>query len=134
MIGCSSILAIKGPMSWIISRAMGCSYFDTLFFPVSFCVADARRPHKTQSDKLIWDLIYIIDYFTIFSRKSGTVLQIHYNLREERNSARDPFEQEREMSTEENKEFIHRYLDAINGKPKTESVIRLFVAEQPLIN
>lgn len=37
------------------------------------------------------------------------------------------------MTTEENKEFIRRYLDAINGKPKTESVVRLFVAEQPLI-
>lgn len=38
------------------------------------------------------------------------------------------------MSTEENKAFIRRYLDAINGKPKTESVARLFVAEQPLID
>ncbi len=38
------------------------------------------------------------------------------------------------MATEENKAFIRRYLDAINGKPKTESVIRLFVAEQPLID
>jgi hypothetical protein len=37
------------------------------------------------------------------------------------------------MSTEENKAFIHRYLEAINGKPKTESVIRLFVADQSLI-
>ena len=37
------------------------------------------------------------------------------------------------MTTEENKEFIRRYLDAINGKPKTDSVVRLFVAEQPLI-
>jgi predicted ester cyclase len=37
------------------------------------------------------------------------------------------------MSTEENKELIRRYLDAINGKPKTESVIRLFVAEQSLV-
>lgn len=36
------------------------------------------------------------------------------------------------MLTEDNKAFIRRYLDAINGKPKTESVIRLFVAEQPL--
>ncbi len=38
------------------------------------------------------------------------------------------------MSTEENKAFIRRYLDAISGKPKTESVARLFVAEQPLID
>jgi predicted ester cyclase len=38
------------------------------------------------------------------------------------------------MSTGENKEFIRRYLDAINGKPKTESVLRLFIAEQPLID
>ena len=38
------------------------------------------------------------------------------------------------MSTEENKEFIRRYLDAINGKPKPESVLRLFIAEQSLID
>lgn len=38
------------------------------------------------------------------------------------------------MSNEENKEFIRRYLDAINGKPKPESVCRLFIAEQELIN
>ena len=38
------------------------------------------------------------------------------------------------MSTEENKEFIRRYLDAIHGKPKPESVLRLFIAEQPLID
>ncbi len=37
------------------------------------------------------------------------------------------------MSAEENKAFIHRYLDTINGKPKTESLVRQFVAEQPLI-
>ena len=36
------------------------------------------------------------------------------------------------MLTDDNKAFIRRYLEAINGKPKTESVIRLFVAEQPL--
>lgn len=36
------------------------------------------------------------------------------------------------MSTEENKAFIRRYLDAINGKPKPESVIRLFVADPSL--
>ena len=38
------------------------------------------------------------------------------------------------MSTSENKEFIQRYLDAINRKPKPESVLRLFIAEQPLID
>jgi predicted SnoaL-like aldol condensation-catalyzing enzyme len=38
------------------------------------------------------------------------------------------------MSTQENKEFIRRYLDAIHGKPKPESVLRLFIAEQPLID
>ncbi len=38
------------------------------------------------------------------------------------------------MSAEENKEFVRRYLDAINGKPKTESVSRLFIAEQALID
>lgn len=38
------------------------------------------------------------------------------------------------MSHEENKEFIRRYLDAINGKPKPESVCRLFIAEQSLID
>ena len=37
------------------------------------------------------------------------------------------------MNTEGNKEFIRRYLDAISGKPKPESVLRLFIAEQPLI-
>jgi hypothetical protein len=43
-------------------------------------------------------------------------------------------EKECYMSHEENKEFIRRYLDAINGKPKPESVLRLFIAEQPLID
>jgi hypothetical protein len=38
------------------------------------------------------------------------------------------------MPHEENKEFIRRYLDAINGKPKPDSVLSLFIAEQPLIN
>lgn len=38
------------------------------------------------------------------------------------------------MPLEENKEFIRRYLDSISGKPKTESVMRLFIAEQPLID
>ncbi len=36
------------------------------------------------------------------------------------------------MSTSENKEFIRRYLDAINGKPKTAAVSDLFISEQPL--
>ena len=38
------------------------------------------------------------------------------------------------MSNDENKEIIRRYLDAINGKPKPESVQRLFITEQPLID
>jgi predicted SnoaL-like aldol condensation-catalyzing enzyme len=38
------------------------------------------------------------------------------------------------MSTEANKDFIRRYLDAISGKPKTEAVLGLFIAEQPLID
>ncbi len=38
------------------------------------------------------------------------------------------------MSAEENKEFIRRYISAISGKPKPESVLRLFIAEQPLID
>jgi hypothetical protein len=37
------------------------------------------------------------------------------------------------MSTEDNKEFIRRYLNAISGKPKPENVLRLFISEQPLI-
>jgi hypothetical protein len=40
---------------------------------------------------------------------------------------------ETEMSNEENKELVRRYLNAISGKPKPESVLRLFVEEQPLI-
>jgi predicted ester cyclase len=36
------------------------------------------------------------------------------------------------MSASENKEFIRRYLDAINGKPKTAAVSDLFISEQPL--
>ncbi len=36
------------------------------------------------------------------------------------------------MSVLENKEFIRRYIEAISGKPKPESVVNLFVAEQPL--
>lgn len=38
------------------------------------------------------------------------------------------------MSSEENKEFIRRYLEAISGKPKPESILRLFIDEkEPLI-
>jgi predicted ester cyclase len=37
------------------------------------------------------------------------------------------------MSAAENKEFIRRYLDAVNGKPKPENVLRLFVAEEALL-
>jgi predicted ester cyclase len=36
------------------------------------------------------------------------------------------------MSAEENKEFIRRYLDAVNGKPKTPAIVDLFVADQSL--
>ena len=36
------------------------------------------------------------------------------------------------MTAEENKEFIRRYLDAVNGKPKPPAIIDLFVADQPL--
>jgi predicted SnoaL-like aldol condensation-catalyzing enzyme len=38
------------------------------------------------------------------------------------------------MSTEANKEFIRRYLDALSGNPITEALLRLFIAEQPLID
>jgi hypothetical protein len=43
-------------------------------------------------------------------------------------------QKEQPMSTEANKEIIRRYLDAISGKPKTEAVLGLFIAEQPLID
>lgn len=36
------------------------------------------------------------------------------------------------MSTQENKEFVRRYLEAISGHPKPESVVNLYIAEQPL--
>ena len=36
------------------------------------------------------------------------------------------------MSTQENKELVRKYLEAISGKPKPESVVNLFVSEQPL--
>jgi predicted ester cyclase len=37
------------------------------------------------------------------------------------------------MSVEENKAFVQRYLNAVSGKPKTDEVMRLFIAEEPLI-
>jgi hypothetical protein len=38
------------------------------------------------------------------------------------------------MSSEENKEFIRRYLEALSGKPKPVSMLRLFIDEkEPLI-
>ena len=36
------------------------------------------------------------------------------------------------MNTMDNKEFILRYFEAINGKPKTPELCDLFIAEQPL--
>lgn len=36
------------------------------------------------------------------------------------------------MGTQENKDFTRRYIEAISGKPKPESVVNLYVAEQPL--
>jgi predicted ester cyclase len=36
------------------------------------------------------------------------------------------------MSTQENKDFVRRYIEAISGKPKPESVVNLYVGEQPL--
>lgn len=36
------------------------------------------------------------------------------------------------MSTEDNKEFVRRYLDAINGKPKPTSILDLFIDEPSL--
>lgn len=36
------------------------------------------------------------------------------------------------MSAQENKDFVRRYLEAISGKPKPESVVNLYVSEQPL--
>jgi predicted ester cyclase len=36
------------------------------------------------------------------------------------------------MSANDNKEFVRRYLDAINGKPKPSAIMDLFIAEQPL--
>lgn len=37
------------------------------------------------------------------------------------------------MSIEENKALIRRYIAAISGKPKPEEVVRLFVADETLI-
>lgn len=36
------------------------------------------------------------------------------------------------MSVQENKDFIRRYLGALNGKPKPPELVDQFVAEQPL--
>jgi predicted ester cyclase len=36
------------------------------------------------------------------------------------------------MSAQENKDFVRRYIEAISGKPKPDSVVNLYVAEQPL--
>lgn len=36
------------------------------------------------------------------------------------------------MSTQENKEFVRRYLEALSGKPKPPELVNQFVAEQPL--
>lgn len=36
------------------------------------------------------------------------------------------------MSTQENKEFIRRYIEAISGHPKTPELVNQFVEEQPL--
>jgi predicted ester cyclase len=36
------------------------------------------------------------------------------------------------MTTEENKQFIQRYLDAINGKPKPPAVLDLYMTDSEL--
>ena len=36
------------------------------------------------------------------------------------------------MSAQENKEFIRRYLEALSWKPKPESVVNVYVADQSL--
>lgn len=36
------------------------------------------------------------------------------------------------MGAQENKEFIRRYIEALNGKPKPPELVDQFVAEQPL--
>ena len=36
------------------------------------------------------------------------------------------------MSVEENKHFIQRYFDAINGKPKPPAVLDLYIADPDL--
>ena len=36
------------------------------------------------------------------------------------------------MNTEENKEFIRQYFEALNGKPKPSELVDQYVAEQPL--
>ena len=36
------------------------------------------------------------------------------------------------MTTQENKEFIRNYFEALSGKPKTPELVDQYVAEQPL--
>ena len=36
------------------------------------------------------------------------------------------------MNTQENKEFIREYFEALSGKPKTPELVEEYVAEQPL--
>ena len=36
------------------------------------------------------------------------------------------------MSTQENKEFVRKYIEAISGKSKTPELVDQYVAEQPL--
>lgn len=36
------------------------------------------------------------------------------------------------MTTQENKEFIRAYFEALSGKPKTPELVEQYVAEQPL--
>jgi predicted ester cyclase len=36
------------------------------------------------------------------------------------------------MTTQENKEFIREYFEALSGKPKTPELVEEYVAEQPL--
>jgi len=36
------------------------------------------------------------------------------------------------MGTQENKDFVRQYLEALSGKPKPQAVVDKYVAEQPL--
>lgn len=36
------------------------------------------------------------------------------------------------MNTQENKEFVRKYFEALSGKPKTPELVDQYVAEQPL--